>query len=271
VFVVNEAYGNAAVLRSYCNVSQKTPIWGEIQHSLWVNAEKKSQELRSRLFPKIFTWNEILKIQGSLPIGDPILYLPKHFQSCEPMQGNKIIGLPKFRRNENLQSRIQIYKEFLSYTLEFVSNESFILVLHPGELKYADEIRGKKFRDVQIYLPPTSHQPMEDYFRLLSRSGLVVSDYLGPHAFRSSYFFETEVHLTPEIWRNPVEEPRISELFDAYVRDSSKINRKLISQQLLGVDSFKSVNELRKILGFSFPKKSLGPAIKWAYELKNSF
>ncbi len=270
VFEVNEAYGNAAVLRSYCDVSQKTPIWGEIQHSMWVNAEKKSQESRSRLFPKIFTWNEILKIKGSIPIGDPMLYLAKPFQTLYSEKTNQVIGLPKFRRNESLQRRIQVYQGFLHYSLEFVPNEDFVLVLHPGELKYAEMIQGKKFRGVRIYSPPPSHQPMDDYFKLLSQSRLVLSDYLGAHTFRTSFFFETEVHLTSVLWRNQIEQTKISELFNAYLEDSSKKNRKLISHELLGVDFFKSVSELKKVLGFNQPKKSFGPVISAAYNLRRS-
>ena len=180
------------------------------------------------------------------------------------------IGLPKFRRNEDLQRRIEFYQNFLNHALELVSCESFVLALHPGELKYSEKIKGKRFREVQIYSPPPSNHPMEDYFRLLSHSRLVLSDYLGAHTFRSSLFFDSEVHLTSDLWRNPIEESKIRELFDAYIVESSRKNRRLISQEVLGVDFFKSTSEIREILGFGKLKKSCGPAIKAAYSFRTS-
>jgi hypothetical protein len=270
MFGVNEAYGNAAALRNYCGVSQRLPIWGEIQHSLWVNSHIKSQETRSRFFPKLFTWNDLIRIQGSIAIGDPMLYHAKNAQISAVIKKYQAIGLPKFRRSEALQARIQIYQRFLNHALELVSCESFVLALHPDELKYSEIIKGKRFREVQIYSPPPDYQPMEDYFRLLSQSRMVLSDYLGAHTFRSSLFFDSEVHLTSDLWRNPIEELKIRQLFDAYILEVSINNRRLISQEVLGVDFFKSTSELREILGFGKLKKFIGPGINAAYSFRTS-
>ena len=268
MYRVNEAYGNAAALRNYCGVSQRFPIWGEIQHSLWVDPQINTQEMRSRLFPKLFTWNELLGIKGSIAIGDPMLYLAKEAQTFGAGEKSPVIGLPKFRRNEDVQSRIQFYQKFVNYSLEMVSIESFVLVLHPDEFRHSEKIQAKKFREVQIYSPTQSKQPMEEYFRLLSQARIVLSDYLGAHTFRSSFFFDAEVHLTPTFWRNPKEEAKIGELFDAYITESSRTERRLISKEVLGVDYFRSVIELREILGFTNLKKCLGPFINTAYNLR---
>lgn len=270
MFLINEAYGNAAALRKYCGVNQFVPIWGEIQHSLWVNDHIVSKNKRSRLFPILFAWNKLLEIRTSVAIGDPMLYLAKRTTTFKAERANQAIGLPKFRRNENLDTRIRIYQNFLNYSLEIVAKDNFMLVLHPGETQYAEEIRGKKFEDVVIYSPLKSDNPMKDYFRLLEQSRIVLSDYLGAHTFRSSYFFDSEVHLAPDLWRNPVEIPRISELFDTYLGESSRVKRKLVSRELLGVDYLRSANELRDLLGFTSLKKISGPAINFLYNFRKA-
>lgn len=262
---MNEAYGNAASLREYCNADKSAPIWGEIQHSLWLNNLNKANERRSRLFPKLFTWNPIIDFENSIPIGDPMGYFLKLNPPKLIDNPQKVILLPKFRRVLSTEDRISQYKSFITEAVEKLPSSNFLMSIHPEELKYRDQILGGQFSQISIYDPGDIANPMQEYVSMLENARMIFTDYLGAHVFRARSYFNLKSEFTIKTWENPKIDKKMKMYFEEYLTVSDDISAKKISDLLLGVNYFKSSEELSKVLGLTKVKSFAGKLIREKY------
>ena len=262
---MNEAYGNAASLRDNCNADKSAPIWGEIQHSLWLNNLNKVNERRSRLFPKLFTWNPIIDFKNSIPIGDPMGYFLKLNPPSLGDNPQNVILLPKFRRALSAEERISQYKSFIIEAVEKLPNSNFLISIHPEELKYRDQILQGQFSQISIYDPGDIANPMQEYVSLFENARMIFTDYLGAHVFRARSYFNLKSEFTLKTWENPKIDEKMKMYFDEYLTVSDDNSAKKISDLLLGVTHMKSSEELAKLLGFNKIKYLTGKIIRQKY------
>jgi hypothetical protein len=262
---MNEAYGNAASLRDYCNADKSAPIWGEIQHSLWLNNLNKVNERRSRLFPKLFTWNSIINFENSIPIGDPMGYFLKINPPRIVENPQKVILLPKFRRVLNIDDRISQYKSFMSEAMERFPNAQFLMSIHPEEIKYRDQILTGQFSNFILHDPKDIANPMQEYVDLFENARIIFTDYLGAHVFRGRSYFNLNSEFTLKTWENPLIDERMKAYFAEFVNLQDDKETKMISDLLLGLNYLKSSTELSKTLGFGRAKSFTGKLIRQKY------
>jgi hypothetical protein len=262
---MNEAYGNAASVRAYCNADRSAPIWGEIQHSLWLNNFNKVNERRSRLFPKLFTWNSVISFENSIPIGDPMGYFLKKNPPNLVENTREVILLPKFRRVLSIEERVSHYKYFMSEAMGRFPNAHFLLSIHPEEIKYRDQILTGQFSNIRIHDPKNIENPMQEYVSLFENARLLFTDYLGAHVFRAQSYFNLKSEFTIETWENQLIDKKMKEHFEEFVSVRSDRDAKKISDLLLGVDYLKSPEELSKILGLRKIKSATGKIIRKKY------
>ena len=262
---MNEAYGNAASLREYCGANKLAPIWGEIQHSLWLNNLNKKNEHRSRLFPKLFTWNSLLDYENSIPIGDPMSY----FLKLKPPDLNKnkqhVVLLPKFRRAASLDVRILEYRNFMTEAMEKLTNSHFIISIHPEELKHRDRIFVGDFSKISIHDTTEITNPMDEYVSLFENASLLYTDYLGAHVFRAKSYFNLKTDLALKTWENPLIDDRIRKCFADFVETQEDSESKAISDLLLGLNHMRSPEELSKLLGLTKARSFVGRLIRRPY------
>ena len=262
---MNEAYGNAASLREYCNADKSAPIWGEIQHSLWLNNLNKANERRSRLFPKLFTWNPVIDFEHSIPIGDPMGYFLKLNPPKLIDNPQEVILLPKFRRVLSTEDRISQYKSFIIEAVEKLPSSNFLMSIHPEELKYSDQILSGQFSQISIYDPGDIANPMQEYVSMFENARMIFTDYLGAHVFRARSYFNLKSEFTLKTWENPKIDKKMKMYFEEYLTASDDISAKKISDSLLGVNYFKSSEELSKVLGLTKVKSYAGKLIREKY------
>ena len=262
---MNETYGNAASLREYCSADKSAPIWGEIQHSLWLNNLNKANERRSRLFPKLFTWNSVIDFENSIPIGDPMGYFLELTPPKLIYNPHEVILLPKFRRVLSVEDRISNYKSFIIEAVEKFPNSNFLMSIHPEELKYRDQILSGQFSQISIHDPGDIANPMQEYANMFENSRMVFTDYLGAHVFRARSYFNLKSEFTFKTWENPKIDERMKRYFDEYLTVSDDNSAKKISDLLLGVNHMKSSEELAKLLGFNKIKYLTGRIIRQKY------
>jgi len=262
---MNEAYGNAASLRDYCNADKSVPIWGEIQHSLWLNNLNKVNERRSRLFPKLFTWNSVISFENSIPIGDPMGYFLKMNPPNLIENPQKVILLPKFRRTLNIDDRISQYKSFMSEAMEKFPNAHFLISIHPEEMKYHDKILIGQFSKIKIHDPQDIANPMQEYVSLFENAGIIFTDYIGAHVFRARSYFNLKSEFTIQTWANPLIDEKMKDYFEEFVDAQDDFCAREISDLLLGLNHIKSAEELSELLGFTRIRTFVGILMRENY------
>jgi hypothetical protein len=261
----NEAYGNAASLRAYCGAPKNAPIWGEVQHSLWLNDLYKVSERRSRLFPKLFTWNSIINFENSIPIGDPMGYFLRVKPPKLIKNPQEVILLPKFRRALTIDDRISQYKAFMSEAVEKLPDSKFVISIHPEELKYRDQILVGRFSKIRIHDPKDLGNPMQEYVNLFENARVIFTDYLGAHVFRAKSYFSLNCELTDKTWENPMIDSNLRPYFENFTSVQNDSHAREISDLLLGLNYMKSSDELSELLGLTRARSFFGKLIQKSY------
>jgi hypothetical protein len=267
VFKINAMHSNDRVLRHFCGVEAPLPIWGEVQHSLWETKNfRKHRE--SRLFPRLFTWNDIINFTNQVPIGDPYLYLKHELFSSEVELNQdieKVLVIPKFRRNLSFSERIKAYAHLLDETQinfpsvrksvifhgeEDVSEIRKIMYLDPNLWRISDRRPQQTIREIKLQL------------KTLVQAEVLITDYLGVHLMRRLAISGQESILFEnwKSWRGV--DPEINEFLEVLISPSANVNDKVqASRTLLGEDFLRDRQELCGILGFTGVKKIIGPII----------
>lgn len=243
------------------------PIWGEVQHSLWETKNfRKHRE--SRVFPRLFTWNNIIDFTNQVPIGDPYLYL-KHELISNEVELNqdieRVLIIPKFRRNLSLRERLEAYAHLLDETQTNFPSVKKSVIFHSEE--EISEIRKQVKLDPNLWKisdrrPQQTIGEIKLQLKTLVQAEVLVTDYLGVHVMRRLAISGQESILFEnwKSWRGV--DPEINEFLEVLVSPSANINDKVqASSRLLGEEFLRDRQELCRILGFTGVKKIIGPKI----------
>lgn len=274
MFKINGMHSNNIVLRHYCGVDRNLPIWGEVQHSLWETKNFRTHR-ESRLFPRLFTWNNILKFTNQVAIGDPYLYLKNEIFSNQTqltLEANSVLVIPKFRRLLSMSERISVYIRILNETQGIFPNFPKILVLHAEE----NILEISKFLslDPDVWKiidrsPKNTIYGIKGEIQRLAQAEILVTDYLGVHIMRRLAITGQESILLENLksWRGV--DLEISEFLEVLASPIAKVHEKLeVSKLLLGDNFLREREELSKVLGFTGFKKMFGPKIMGLYHKK---
>jgi hypothetical protein len=279
----NDKYGYGAILRHYCGVDDAVPIWGEVQHSLFLNiryftADGTLGPAREQLqrFPRLLSWQTLLPFPHQVPIGDPLFYQSDHsdFEGGdsalalrEPKSFN--VFLPKLNDELDLSTRLAVYASGVRQAAELSGTTPICVALHPREKSVRAEMQRVLGRLAEVVWAPDDFPggPTAWSTQLMRDSQTVISDYFGAHVFRSVALFETPVALVGERVFNPAVHlmmlPLLRDFFDA-MGDFPAQNE--IARRVLGVEYVRPREELRDILGFTGVKKLLGRPVRVVYQ-----
>ena len=273
---INNSYGNASILCTYAK-ARRMPIWGEIQHSLWFDRPDTGQQ--KGLFKKIFTWNSILKIEHSIPIGDPFLYLSSESNEQITLLTKElerfVLILPKFRRAVSTEEREAHYLELIREARERFPGSEFAIKLHHGQVDYWIDrsLELKAFRDIQPILAQnfTSDYGLNESLLtkcVLESRSRILTDYLGPHVFRRVFNFGMETDLyKSNSFVYPSIDSGFKDLIESFTHNSTGItDKKSIAAIVLGVEWKRDYEELRSILGLSGWRKLCGKIVHQGYK-----
>jgi len=232
---------------------------------------------RSRVFRTIFTWNKIIKIERSIPIGDPFLYLRDdclNFTVKESIVGTDIaILLPKFRRRLNPKDRLYHYTRLIKEAKDRFPNKVLLLKLHQTENdfwknKIAQIIAFKEVDFLNAKITNSLHQSEEivNMNTILKSPAPILSDYLGPHVFRRIVKYNQEVLLCDQTYQYPAISPLMKELVESFTSNQGNLKeQRIISNIILGTEYLRNPSELGQLLGLSGPRGVLSPVIKEIY------
>lgn len=278
----NNKYGYGQILRQFCGVDNDIPIWGEIQHSLFMNtryftADGRIGPPREQLqrFPRLLSWQRLLPFPHQIPIGDPLLYsrLLDDEATESPQAGLPdqpfAVFMPKLNDEVPLTERLDQYLRGAREAIDRASPTTLLVALHPREARHRDAIEGH-FSDVaRVVWAPESYVggPTAWSNALMTRAEMVVSDYFGAHVFRASAYFDTSVSLVGDALFNSGFHPAM----DAIMRDfltttGDQVSQKAISEKVLGVEFQRSRDELSDILGVVGWKKVVGRPVRVVYQ-----
>lgn len=274
MFDINSAYGNNRILCNYVGKNLR-PIWGEVQHSLWMNTPEFGA--RSRVFRTIFTWNDILDIGKSIPIGDPFLYQNENLDDSKNydfMTREKgIIILPKYRRKLSPKDRLFHYTQLLEEARYNFPGEPLLLKLHHSEAEYWKDKTSQfsafynlEFMDELTSAISEKNGKIVDTNRILASSLPILTDYLGPHAFRRIVKYDKEVLLSEKTYNYPSIASKMIDLIQEFRSiHTTNFQKKAIANKILGADFIKEPSELGKLLGISGFRGTISPAVKTCY------
>jgi hypothetical protein len=267
--ILSQNYINGIDLpvKIFCGVDKAQPIWGELQHSLWIDPSTKIGE-RPKLFPKVFTWNEFFKSRITIAIGDPFLYIeaseylktPSKIESAVLFPSAKLHSLQIPISTENMGIECAHVEQIYEKANEIHPNFRPAICLHPAISSFSQlsqQLTKKGFK----VLPE-----MDPWDRLLSIFSMdyVISDYPGAHVFRAAAVGKYSFILQNENFNKSLSaaETKMGSLISEFqTLENDKSRKKFIAGKILGADCMKTKSELRGILGFSGYKKNLSPLI----------
>jgi hypothetical protein len=279
----NNKYGYGNILRRFCWVDDSTPIWGEVQHSLFLNtryftADGQLGPPREQLqrFPRLLSWQKLLPFPHQIPIGDPLLYrLP---YADIPGKGVPLAGvapgpfnvfMPKLNDEVDVPTRLTVYAAGAREAVEHSGKTPVYVAVHPRERALQVEVEKALNSIAHVVWAPDDYPggPTTWSTQLMKQSQTVISDYFGAHVFRSVALFDTSVSLVGDSMLNPAVHPvmnsLLQEFFDAAGDFSTQYD---IARKILGVDYERSREELSDILGFTGLKKFLGRPVRVVYQ-----
>lgn len=278
----NNKYGYGRILRQFCGVGDDTPIWGEIQHSLFMNtryftADGRTGPPREQLqrFPRLLSWQSLLPFPHQIPIGDPLLYsqLKENRSTESPNLGLPgqpfAVFMPKLNDEVALRDRLDGYFHGAKDAIECASPSPLVVAFHPREVLHRDDIERRFSGVAEVLWAPEGYPggPTAWSNALVKQSEMVVSDYFGAHVFRASAYFDTPISLVGDALFNPGFDPTM----DTMMRDflavvGNQADQRAISEKVLGVEFQRSRDELRDILGFVGWKKVAGRPVRVIYQ-----
>jgi hypothetical protein len=274
----NNKYGYGQIIRDFCGVGPDVPIWGEVQHSLFLNTRYFSSDGRIgppreqlQRFPRLLSWNTLLPFPHQIPIGDPLLYANRDTGSDVGDLGVGRSGadtfsvfMPKLNNEVDRPDRIEHYVAGAREARERNTASRLFVALHPRERAHKDTMENAELVWAPENFPGGSVAWSQ---ALIAQSDAVFSDYFGAHVFRASHFHNVRVELVGSGHFNPGFHPVMDATFrdflDAHGDTSAQ---KTISEQLLGVEYLKTPEELADIAGFRGWKRIMGRPVRVGYQ-----
>lgn len=274
MFKINSSYGNSQILCDYVGVPLR-PIWGEIQHSLWMDCPDFGK--RSRLFKYIYVWNKLLNIQDAITIGDPYLYFDTNRVNIEigkQIQSEKaVILMPKFRRRLSDKERLVVYMNFIKEAAFIYPEQVLLLKLHHTEISmWRRELKHYQLiNEIKILQASESGTSLEETITLntiLKSSANIYTDYVGPHVLRRLAIFGKRMDLSNSLYQYPSISKEMREFVGLLSsRDSNLDTQVEIANILLGRQFKKDREELGHTLGLTGFKGKVSFGVRKAYSL----
>ena len=278
----NNKYGYGQILREYCGQGQDVPIWGEIQHALFLNtryftADGRLGPPREQLqrFPRLLSWQTLLPFPHQVPIGDPMLYFEGHGSGGESAPETSSqpsdygLFMPKLNDEVALDVRRDHYVAGAREAAEKSDTGHLLVALHPRERAHREYLEGGLGAVADVVWADDDHPGGATAWSqaLIAGSSKLFSDYFGAHVFRASWFFERSVTIVGDSPINPATHPTMVEYLQAFLAAQHSIaDQRAIARTVLGVDYRREHNELANILGFTGWRKVAGRPVRVVYQ-----
>lgn len=279
----NKLYGYSDLLHTYCNAPADQPIWGEVQHSLYMNIYhfRESGPLgapRDQLgrFPKLLSWQKILPFPHQLPIGIPLAYFLEENQEqfalpegYEDLQGKDfVLVMPRMDKDISIEKRIKKYRALVNEGLAHDPGRHLVFALHPKDGENRDLLE-KEFGDKGQFVWRGKTDPITDLkasFALVQQSAEMWSNYFGAHVFQAAAFFRAPTKLFGEgLFKDAYHENMTRHLRAFYDAAGDIDTQAEVGAQVLGLQYVRPKDELRDILGFTGAKAVFGKPVKATY------
>jgi hypothetical protein len=250
----NNIYGNSKALNQYAERPMCSPIWGEVQHSLDFKFDLLKSLSTPRLVRQFFTWRVRDSIEANsyfkknwkfTAIGDPFLY---QCQSASAMleleEKNRVLIVPKYRREENQKIRLEQHIEFAK-KFRGKRNSEVVVSLHPGEkndqnVRHVYESAGITLRNPILFY---ENDYLLEEARYLSRTAEVHTNYIGTTLLRAVVLGAKGYLLS-----RPEESKELISNHNVFNSKSSSIAEQEFANNLLGAESILSKAMLKNAL-----------------------
>ncbi len=279
----NRLYGYGDILRNYCGVESEKPIWGEVQHSLFMNIYHFTGDghlgpLRDQMgrFPRLLSWQTILPFPHQLPIGIPLAYFLEMHQEEFPLpdgyehlrETDFVLVMPRMDKDIKLDKRIERYRALIEEGLSKQPGRHLVFALHPKDAANKD-ILEKEFGKYGEFVWRGKTDATTDLkwsFALVQNASEMWSNYFGAHVFQAAAFFRAPTRLFGDnLFRNVYHENLTPYLEDFYNTADNIDTQADVASKVLGLEHVRPVDELRDILGFTGVKSLLGKPVRFAY------
>ncbi len=279
----NKLYGYGPVLRSYCGEEPDRPIWGEVQHSLFMNTHHFDESgrlgpLRDQAgrFPKLLSWQEVLPFPHQVAIGIPVAYLlegqsevfalPKGY---EHLNGKDfVLVMPRMDKDITLDKRIFKYRALVHEGLSQDPGRHLVFALHPKDAANK-EILEKEFGQVGEFVWRGKVDPITDLkesLALMQHADEVWSNYFGAHVFQAAAFYRSPTRLLGNGLFKDVYHENMNHYLHAFHEAHDNIDTQVeVAKEVLGLQHVRPVDELRDILGFTRAKRVFARPVSVAY------
>ena len=279
----NKLYGYGDLLRDYCGGKPGQPIWGEVQHSLFMNIYhfRESGPLgrpREQLgrFPRLLSWQKILPFPHQIPIGIPLAYfleknreqfaLPKGYESLRDT--NYVLVMPRMDKDITIDKRIAKYRALVEEGLSEDPGRHLVFALHPKDGENKDLLE-KEFGQYGEFVWRGKTDPITDLkasFALVQNASEMWSNYFGAHVFQAAAFFRAPTKLFGQgLFKDNYHENMTHYLRAFYDATGDIDTQADVGSHVLGLEYLRPADELRDILGFTGAKALLGKPVKATY------
>ena len=278
----NNKYGYGQILRDYCGKGQDAPIWGEIQHALFLNtryftADGRLGPPREQLhrFPRLLSWQTLLPFPHQIPIGDPLLYAervnPGGTTLTDGVTGvaDYTVFMPKLNDEVPLEQRRRHYLAGARDAAEKSNDGRLLVALHPREKAHRDFLEDGLGDVAEVVWAGEDFPGGATAWSqaLMANSSRLFSDYFGAHVFRASWFFDRPVTIVGDSPLNPATHPTMVEYVQAFDEANDRIaDQKAIAHIVLGVEYRREPEELADIVGFTGWRRVTGRPVKVVYQ-----
>jgi len=278
----NNKYGYGDILRDYCGQGHDVPIWGEIQHALFLNtryftADGRLGPPREQLqrFPRLLSWQTLLPFPHQIPIGDPLVYAEGLGESDTKLaEGLRdltdyTVFMPKLNDEVPIDERRQHYLAGVREAIEQSDAVRILIALHPREKSHRD------FHEEALNNVAEVVWAGDDYpggatawsQTLIAGSSRLFSDYFGAHVFRASWFFRRPVTIVGDSPINPATNAVIMEYLHGFLdANEDTAHQRAIAHGVLGVEYRREPGELADLLGFTGWRKTAGRPVRVIYQ-----
>jgi len=274
----NNKYGYGQILRDYCGVPPSSIIWGEVQHSLFMNTNyirangtvgpRREQFAR---FPRLLSWQTVLPFPHQVPIGMPIGYLLQMNKGSFTLPEElKWIGaqkysliLPRMDKDLSLEERVARYGTLVQEAIASSTDTLHILAPHPAE-RVNREIVKERFSANTLVLWRGGNEAVNNLshsLALFQHAGSLWSDYFGTHVFQATAFFGITCRVIGSNAFRANYHENINQLLFAFAEAKDNPDQMSeVASKLLGLSYLRTPQELKNILGFQGLRRvSAGP------------
>lgn len=279
----NSRYGYGRILKQYCGVPADTPIWGEVQHSLFMNTRYFSaddvlgpEREQLRRFPRLLSWQTILPFPHQLPIGMPLGYFLRMHQDefvfppgYENLRGEPFtLAMPRMDKDLSIEERVRRYRALVDGGKSSGDGVQVVIAPHPSEVKNRDVLEAEFSKDAIILWRGKADAIQETIwsFALMQHATELWSNYFGAHVFQAAAFFRTPTRIIGDSVFRPTYHPNINAHLHTFTEAEGDITTQAeVASNVLGLQHLKSPEELRHILGFTGIRKLLGKPVRYGY------